>query len=131
MRRREQIKKLPTKSLADPEISQATTNFGLIDREYPTDKHFDPKGEKSQWQRFEAWLSYLNSGCHKDGSVTYKILFMGRHGEGWHNAAESFYGTPAWNVRPPSFGFAWPPLLQDWPHERGTRIANGGVVLLG
>ncbi|PNH43810.1 hypothetical protein VD0004_g3722 [Verticillium dahliae] len=75
----------------------ATTNFGLIDREYPTDKHFDPKGEKSQWQRFEAWLSYLNSGCHKDGSVTYKILFMGRHGEGWHNAAESFYGTPAWN----------------------------------
>lgn len=22
---------------------------------------------------------------------------MGRHGEGWHNAAESFYGTPAWN----------------------------------
>lgn len=23
---------------------------------------------------------------------------MGRHGEGWHNAAESFYGTPAWNV---------------------------------
>ena len=23
---------------------------------------------------------------------------MQRHGEGWHNAAESFYGTPAWNV---------------------------------
>lgn len=23
---------------------------------------------------------------------------MGRHGEGWHNAAETFYGTPAWNV---------------------------------
>jgi broad specificity phosphatase PhoE len=24
-------------------------------------------------------------------------LFLGRHGEGWHNAAESYYGTPAWN----------------------------------
>jgi hypothetical protein len=31
----------------------------------------------------------------------YKVLFMGRHGEGFHNAAESYYGTPAWNVRQP------------------------------
>jgi hypothetical protein len=23
---------------------------------------------------------------------------LGRHGEGWHNAAETYYGTPAWNV---------------------------------
>jgi len=23
---------------------------------------------------------------------------MGRHGEGWHNAAETYYGTTAWNV---------------------------------
>jgi hypothetical protein len=40
----------------------------------------------------------LNSGCNKKRNVQYKVLFMGRHGEGWHNAAESFYGTPAWNV---------------------------------
>lgn len=26
---------------------------------------------------------------------------MGRHGNGWHNAAETYYGTPAWNVRIP------------------------------
>lgn len=30
--------------------------------------------------------------------MRYKVLVMGRHGQGWHNAAESFYGTPAWNV---------------------------------
>jgi broad specificity phosphatase PhoE len=30
-------------------------------------------------------------------NVDYKVLFMGRHGEGWHNAAETYYGTPAWN----------------------------------
>lgn len=30
-------------------------------------------------------------------NVDYKVLFMGRHGQGFHNAAESFYGTPAWN----------------------------------
>lgn len=29
--------------------------------------------------------------------VTYKVLYMGRHGEGDHNVAESFYGTKAWD----------------------------------
>jgi broad specificity phosphatase PhoE len=27
----------------------------------------------------------------------YTLLFLGRHGEGLHNAAESYFGTPAWN----------------------------------
>jgi broad specificity phosphatase PhoE len=30
-------------------------------------------------------------------NVQYKLIWMGRHGEGFHNAAESYYGTPAWN----------------------------------
>jgi hypothetical protein len=77
---------------------QAAVNFGLINRTYPTDSRFDPKGEKTQWQRFEAYVKNLNSGCGKKPNVEYKVLFLGRHGEGWHNAAESFYGTPAWNV---------------------------------
>jgi len=34
-----------------------------------------------------------------DNNTVYKVLFMGRHGEGFHNAAESYYGTPSWNVR--------------------------------
>jgi len=29
--------------------------------------------------------------------VVYKVLYMARHGEGFHNVAESFYGTPLWN----------------------------------
>jgi broad specificity phosphatase PhoE len=37
----------------------------------------------------------LNRKSGKD--VDYKLLFLGRHGEGWHNAAETYYGTPAWN----------------------------------
>lgn len=72
-----------------------------MDREYPTDKRFDPEGDKTQWERFGRWIEYLNSRCQNDGSVHYKLFFLGRHGEGWHNAAESFYGTPAWNVRLP------------------------------
>ena len=27
-----------------------------------------------------------------------KVLFLGRHGQGWHNIAESKYGTNAWDV---------------------------------
>lgn len=69
-----------------------------MERSYPTDKRFDPEGVKSLWERFDRWVRYLNKGCRKSETVRYKVLFMGRHGEGWHNAAERFYGTPAWNV---------------------------------
>ncbi|KAI0173438.1 phosphoglycerate mutase-like protein [Hypoxylon sp. FL1284] len=71
------------------------TNYGLIDRSYPTDDDFDPDGEKTQWERFEFYVNSLNQDC--DPNTQYKVLFMGRHGEGYHNAAESYYGTPAWN----------------------------------
>lgn len=29
--------------------------------------------------------------------MQYKLVFMGRHGEGTHNAMEAYVGTPAWN----------------------------------
>jgi len=28
---------------------------------------------------------------------THKVVFLGRHGQGFHNVAESFYGTQAWD----------------------------------
>lgn len=31
--------------------------------------------------------------------TSYKVLFLGRHGDGDHNVAEAFYGTAAWDVR--------------------------------
>ncbi|MCJ1255576.1 hypothetical protein MMC24_003393 [Lignoscripta atroalba] len=72
-----------------------TTNFGLINRTYDTDGEYDPNHTKTQWQRFEHQVFRYNrrSGRH----AQYKVLYMGRHGEGYHNAAESYYGTPAWN----------------------------------
>jgi len=73
-----------------------TTNFGLINRSYPTDKKFDPKGKKSQWERFAAFIQSLNDEA--DATTEYKLLFLGRHGDGLHNDAEAFFGTPAWNV---------------------------------
>ncbi|KAL9131841.1 MAG: hypothetical protein Q9217_000287 [Psora testacea] len=71
----------------------AATNFGLVNRTYPADHKNDAK--KTQWQRFAAQVSQLQHQASKN--VQYKVLFMGRHGEGYHNAAESYYGTPAWN----------------------------------
>jgi broad specificity phosphatase PhoE len=34
----------------------------------------------------------------EDG-VEYKVLYLGRHGQGYHNVAESRYGTKLWDVR--------------------------------
>ncbi|KAI9646830.1 putative phosphoglycerate mutase pmu1 [Ciborinia camelliae] len=68
-------------------------NFGLLNRTYSTDSHVSKNA--TQWQKFERYVDFLNQGSSKN--VNYKVLFMGRHGEGWHNAAETYYGTPAWN----------------------------------
>ncbi|KAI0534120.1 phosphoglycerate mutase-like protein [Xylaria digitata] len=80
----------------DPKTFDYTTvNYGLINRSYPTDNEFDRHGKKTQWQRFEHYVNTLNRNADKN--TQYKVLFMARHGEGYHNAAESYYGTPAWN----------------------------------
>lgn len=45
-----------------------------------------------------------------------KVLFLGRHGQGWHNVAEAKYGTHAWDVRVSPFSS--PDLLSlptYWP----------------
>ncbi|KAJ5135795.1 uncharacterized protein N7515_005073 [Penicillium bovifimosum] len=70
-------------------------NFGLINRTYPVDNKL--KGHKSltQWERFHHQVTQLNDEA--PNHIEYKVLFLGRHGEGWHNTAESYYGTPAWN----------------------------------
>ena len=70
-----------------------TTNFGLIDRAYAS----DPKGytHLTQWQRFRREVSLLNRDAPR--GVEYKVLYMGRHGDGFHNDAQAYYGTPAWN----------------------------------
>lgn len=84
---------------------QATSNFGLITRPYDTDNVFDPEHQKTQWERLAHQVRTLNQSS--DENVSYKLLFLGRHGEGNHNVAERRYGTAAWDVRPSS-----PPTTQ-------------------
>ncbi|KAK8003025.1 phosphoglycerate mutase [Apiospora arundinis] len=87
---------LQDETSTDPKgFDYITTNYGLINREYSTDSSFDPESKMTQWQRFEHYVEALNRDAGKN--TQYKILYMMRHGEGFHNAAESYYGTPAWN----------------------------------
>jgi len=76
------------------DISKSTVNFGLINRTYETDN--EVPADWTQWQKFEHYVWRLNRGSGR--FVQYKVLYMGRHGEGYHNVAETYYGTPAWNV---------------------------------
>ena len=64
-----------------------------MDRKYDT----DDDDEKAQWRRFEKFVRDLN-GKSKEGESV-KVLFLGRHGQGWHNVAETKYGTKNWDVR--------------------------------
>ncbi|OCL05838.1 phosphoglycerate mutase-like protein [Glonium stellatum] len=77
------------------EFNFRTSNFGLINRSYETDGSLDPAEAKTQWQRFANHVELLNT--QSASNVQYKVLFMGRHGQGWHNVAEKKYGTTAWD----------------------------------
>ena len=41
-------------------------------------------------------IDRLNS--ESDQSTVYKLLYIGRHGQGVHNVAENYYGTAEWDV---------------------------------
>ncbi|KAF2643515.1 phosphoglycerate mutase family protein [Massarina eburnea CBS 473.64] len=77
------------------------SNFGLIDRSYPSDSACaGSRGSKNatQWQKITHYITTLNNDYDaKRNGERYALLFLGRHGEGYHNVAESYYGTPAWN----------------------------------
>lgn len=72
-----------------------TTNFGLINRTYPADSTLHSHHNLTQWQRFTHQVTQLNREAPR--GTEYKLLYMGRHGDGYHNDAQAYYGTPAWN----------------------------------
>ena len=69
--------------------------FGLKTRSYPSDSSLPNAAELSRWQRFEQHLDSLNSDA--PAGTTYRLLFLGRHGQGYHNVGESYYGTEMWD----------------------------------
>ncbi|KIO23881.1 hypothetical protein M407DRAFT_77591, partial [Tulasnella calospora MUT 4182] len=65
------------------ELSPPPPRFGLID------------SSPDYWTKFKATVKKLNDEAGP--SCSYKVVFLGRHGEGYHNVAEAFYGTKAWD----------------------------------
>jgi len=89
------------------------TNFGLIEREYDTDVKLPDRGRGlTSWQRFEHKLAVMNAGAGPD--VSYRLLFLGRHGNGYHNVAEQYYGVEAWDVR----------YISGSPHPPDTSVTR-------
>jgi broad specificity phosphatase PhoE len=87
----------------DPATNPSTfnftaSNFGLINRDYPSDSLCPGRTNATQWQKLAHYIKTLNSDhSAKKNNERHTLLFLGRHGEGYHNAAETYFGTPAWN----------------------------------
>ncbi|KAN0066845.1 putative phosphoglycerate mutase [Elaphomyces granulatus] len=80
---------------------RATTlpRLGLIERSYETDgiaMEIDGTGnDKMPWERFRDYVDHLNG--QNAASTTYKVLYITRHGLGYHNSFESKVGRDMWN----------------------------------
>lgn len=52
-------------------------------------------GSPDRWTHFRKKISELNNAAPE--GTSYKVLFLGRHGEGYHNVALAHYGREAWD----------------------------------
>ncbi|KAI1500784.1 histidine phosphatase superfamily [Biscogniauxia marginata] len=77
---------------------RATTKpgLGLINQAYDTDTKFDPTLKKTQWDRFNHYLEQLNA--KGQGKILYKLIFVIRHGQGFHNVKEAEVGRHEWDT---------------------------------
>ena len=72
-------------------------NFGLIEQDFDTDARLFNKGKDlTQWQRFAYKLKALNEKAAE--GEAFRLLYLGRHGQGYHNVASMYYGTNSWRV---------------------------------
>ncbi|KAG8829042.1 hypothetical protein FRC17_007181 [Serendipita sp. 399] len=62
------------------EVVTLPQSFGLLD---PTE---------NGWNKIKDFIAKANGDDRVPGTI-HKLLFLGRHGQGWHNVAESKYGT--------------------------------------
>ncbi|KAK7978066.1 hypothetical protein PG988_005556 [Apiospora saccharicola] len=86
---------------AQPSMKQEPTyaltthpDLGLIPHTYAKNANSTEDIHLSPWQRFANHVEQLNRNA-KNGEL-YKVLYVGRHGQGFHNVQEAKVGTPAW-----------------------------------
>lgn len=81
---------------------QATTlpRLGLVDDFSREDglplSILAPRFDSKPWDRFQAYVANLNE--QDPGRMNYKVLYITRHGLGFHNAFMSTVSRHAWNV---------------------------------
>ncbi|KAF7521195.1 hypothetical protein G7054_g12516 [Neopestalotiopsis clavispora] len=70
-------------------------DLGLLPRSYLKDTaSSESDGTKASWPAFAEHVKDLNKNA-PDG-VTYKVVFVTRHGQGYHNVQEAKVGTKEW-----------------------------------
>ena len=70
-------------------------SHALVHRSYPSDSH-DLSLDQRDWPRFSAYVASLNHDAPR--GVSYKVLYLTRHGMGFHNQKHAEVGTEAWEV---------------------------------
>ncbi|KAK4057644.1 putative phosphoglycerate mutase pmu1 [Microbotryomycetes sp. JL221] len=73
----------------DPDFD--ATGFNLLNHSFGLKDEASP----TRWFNFQHKISMLNQQA--DQHTIYKVLFVARHGQGYHNVAEAKYGTRPWN----------------------------------
>jgi len=87
------------------------------------------------WSDFNSSIKKLQKDAPK--GVKYAVCWFGRHGQGWHNVAESFYGTASWDVHWSKLNgdgnMTWGPdaLLTDLGKQQAALAHNAWVTELG
>lgn len=118
------------KAQQDPFFQARTLpGLGLLDRPYETDNI--TRSDKSQenfrkpWERFRVYVEHLNG--QYPGSTIYKVLYITRHGLGYHNVFESRVGRDAWNVS--HFCLFIAPIINNHGQDHWSHLDGDGQVI--
>lgn len=79
--------------------NKVTTQPGLgllPGQKYSTDKADKDALDEKDWTRFAAYVRWLNRTSPE--KVAYKVLYLTRHGYGYHNQKHAEVGTLEWDV---------------------------------
>ena len=77
--------------------STTAPSLDLVDQIYQSDEISSSAPSKKPWQRLQSYVHYLNA--QSPATTSYKVLYIVRHGFGYHNEFMAKVGNEAWKVR--------------------------------
>lgn len=88
----------PSPQQTSPEDKSVTQpELGLLRQTYASDT--DAASDAPNWTRFIGYVKSLNDAAPEN--VHYKVLYLTRHGLGFHNIKHAEVGNDEWNVSLP------------------------------